>query len=225
MNIYEAINGVMRDIGAIEKDKQNAQQNFNYRGIDDVMNALQPALVKHKVFIVPEVIQLNRAERTTDKGKTLLYSIATVKYRFYAEDGTFIEATVIGEGMDSADKSANKAMSIAFKYACFQVFCIPTEELIDPDGESYPPTKPKSETKKKSQKPSDVLNFDGADKADNKTLFVNALKIAGLTPSEGRNLIDDMYGDDITLSDLDKEQFIALLKELDKRMEKDGGAD
>ncbi len=31
----------------------------------------------------------------------------------------------------------NKAMSIAFKYACFQVFCIPTEEMKDPDAESH----------------------------------------------------------------------------------------
>lgn len=60
-----------------------------------------------------------------------------VKYTFYAEDGTSVTATVTGEGMDSGDKSLNKAMSIAFKYACFQVFCIPTEEMVDPDGESH----------------------------------------------------------------------------------------
>ena len=39
--------------------------------------------------------------------------------------------------MDSGDKATNKAMSIAFKYACFQVFCIPTEEMVDPDKESH----------------------------------------------------------------------------------------
>ena len=39
--------------------------------------------------------------------------------------------------MDSGDKATNKAMSIAFKYACFQVFCIPTEEMVDPDAECH----------------------------------------------------------------------------------------
>ena len=39
--------------------------------------------------------------------------------------------------MDSGDKATNKAMAIAFKYACFQVFCIPTEEMKDPDAESH----------------------------------------------------------------------------------------
>ena len=44
--------------------------------------------------------------------------------------------------MDSGDKATNKAMSVAFKYACFQVFCIPTEEMRDPDAETPPPSTP-----------------------------------------------------------------------------------
>lgn len=137
MNIFESINKVMEDIGAIGKNTKNQQQGFMYRGIDAVMNALQPALVKHKVFVVPEVIDQTREERTNAKGTTLLYSIIKVKYTFYAEDGSSISSTVIGEGMDSGDKATNKAMSIAFKYACFQVFCIPTEEMVDPDAECH----------------------------------------------------------------------------------------
>jgi hypothetical protein len=46
---------------------------------------------------------------------------------------------VVGEGMDSADKSSNKAMAVAFKYACFQVFCIPTEEMTNDDPDAYSP--------------------------------------------------------------------------------------
>ena len=56
---------------------------------------------------------------------------------FYAEDGTNVTAVVVGEAVDSGDKSFSKALSIAFKYACFQVFCLPTEEMIDPDAESH----------------------------------------------------------------------------------------
>ena len=44
--------------------------------------------------------------------------------------------------MDSGDKASNKAMSSAFKYACFQVFCIATEEMKDPDAETPPPSTP-----------------------------------------------------------------------------------
>ena len=144
MNIYESITAIMQEIPAIGKDKKNAQQGFKYRGIDDVMNALQPILAKYKVFVVPEVLEQNREERVTGKGNTLLYSIMRIRYSFYAEDGTSVSAVVIGEGMDSGDKASNKALAIAMKYAFFQVFCIPTEEMKDPDADAPEPSAPKT---------------------------------------------------------------------------------
>lgn len=138
MNIYQTINAVLADLDPIGKDKKNVQQGFKYRGIDDVMNAMAPLFAKYKLFVVPEVIDQKREERTTSKGGNLIYSIITMKYTFYAEDGSSISSVVIGEGMDSGDKASNKAMAIAFKYACFQVFCIPTEETVpDPDKECH----------------------------------------------------------------------------------------
>ena len=135
--IYEAICAVMDDIGAVGKNDLNKQQGFKYRGIDAVMNALSPAMNRHKVFCTPKVLEHTREERVTAKGNTLIYSICKISYRFYTTDGSYVEAITIGEGMDSGDKATNKAMAIAFKYACFQTFCIPTEELMDdPDKES-----------------------------------------------------------------------------------------
>lgn len=134
--IFGAITAIMNELGAIEKKKRLASgpNQYNYRGVDDVMNALNPALIKNGVFIVPEVLEETREERQTSKGGNLLYSILKIRFRFYAEDGSHIDAVTIGEGMDSGDKASNKAMSVAFKYACFQIFCIPTEEMIDPDA-------------------------------------------------------------------------------------------
>lgn len=136
MNIYESITKIIAEIPAIGKEKKNTTQGFSYRGIDDVMNALNPLLAKNKVFVVPQILEQTREERTTAKGGNLIYSICKIKYTFYAEDGTYIEAITIGEGMDSGDKATNKAMAIAMKYALFQVFCIPTEEMQDPDSET-----------------------------------------------------------------------------------------
>ena len=143
MNIYEAISRCMEEIGAVGKDAVNKQQGFKYRGVDAVMNAINPALVKNHVFIVPKVLDQQREERTTNKGSVLIYSICRIRYTFYAEDGSSIEAVTVGEGMDSGDKATNKAMAIAFKYACFQVFCIPTEEMKDPDEETPDSVAPK----------------------------------------------------------------------------------
>lgn len=142
MNIFESISRCMEEIGAVGKDSVNKQQGFKYRGIDAVMNAINPALTNNHVFVVPEVMDQQRQERTTGKGTVLIYSICKIKFTFYAEDGSHIEAVTVGEGMDSGDKATNKAMAIAFKYACFQVFCIPTEEMKDPDEETPDPVVP-----------------------------------------------------------------------------------
>lgn len=136
-NIHEAILGIMADIGYISKDQTNQAQRFKYRGIDQVMNSLQPALIKHGVYIYPEIIDQIREERESAQGKALIYSIITVKYHFVSVTGTEIAVTVIGEGMDFGDKATNKALSVAFKYAAFQVLCIPTEEFRDPDAEVH----------------------------------------------------------------------------------------
>lgn len=142
MNIYESITKIMEEGYAITKSKRNQQQGFMYRGIDDVMNTFHPLLSKYHVFVVPEVIDQQRQERVTGQNKTLIYSILRIKYTFFAEDGSSINAIVVGEGMDSGDKASNKAMSVGMKYAMFQVFCIPTEEMDDPDAVTPPPTKP-----------------------------------------------------------------------------------
>ena len=141
MNIFQSITKILEEVPAIGKTKKNTTQNFMFRGIDDVMNTFQPLLAKHKVFIVPQVLEQTREERQTSKGGTLIYSICKIKYTFYAEDGSSVDAIVIGEGMDSGDKATNKAMAIAMKYAMFQVFCIPTEEMKDPDSETPPESK------------------------------------------------------------------------------------
>lgn len=140
--IFTAICGIIGEIGAIGKNKVNAQQNFKYRGVDDVMNALQPMLAKYKVFVVPTVLEQVREDKQTKAGNASYLSIFKIKYTFYAEDGSFVEAVTIGESIDTGDKGSNKAMAIAFKYALFQVFCIPTEEMPDPDATTPEPHKP-----------------------------------------------------------------------------------
>lgn len=139
--IYGKISAIMKECPAIGKNQRNSQQGYAYRGIDDAMNALQNLLPKHGVFYVPEVLESSREERQTAKGGNLIYSVLKVKYTFYAEDGSHISAIVQSEGMDSADKSSNKAMSAACKYALFQVFNIPTIEFVDPDATTPEPSK------------------------------------------------------------------------------------
>ena len=137
--IYKQICSVMQEINAIGKDRRNQTQNFQYRGIDDVMNELHSVLAKCGVFVVPQVLDEARTTGKTKSGGDMFYTRLKIKFTFYAEDGSFIESVVIGEAMDTGDKASNKALSVGLKYALLQVFCIPTEDEKDPDAVSPQP--------------------------------------------------------------------------------------
>lgn len=135
--VIKAMVAVMADVGAVGKDQVNQQQKFNYRGIDDVYNALHLAMAKHGLVSLPEVLDKTQVDRASRSGGVLIYTSLRIRYHFYATDGSTVSCVVEGEGMDSGDKSSNKAMAVAHKYALLQAFCIPTAEVKDPDAESH----------------------------------------------------------------------------------------
>ena len=141
MNVYQSINAVQADLSqvGIAKNRTNTQgAGFKFRGIDDVLNALSPLLAKHGLVIIPRVISRTCTERSSKSGGALFYVVIEAEFDFVsAEDGSKTTARMIGEAMDSGDKGMNKAYSIALKYALFQAFLIPTEELKDPDAETH----------------------------------------------------------------------------------------
>ena len=112
MNIHQSLTAILSEVDAIGKNRKNTQKNFMFRGIDDVYNTIHPILAKHGVFTVPTVIS-ERSKNVNQNRRESIYRILTVRYTFYAADGSCVEAVVIGEGMDSGDKAANKAMAVA----------------------------------------------------------------------------------------------------------------
>jgi len=138
-HIYEAMPKIADAIGAIGKTKKNQQQGYSFRGIDDVYNAAHRALIEHSVFVTTKVVDLKREERATKSGGVLIYTTLLLEVSFVASDGSSVTTITAGEGMDSSDKSTNKAMSAALKYAFFQTFTIPIVEAVDADHETPEP--------------------------------------------------------------------------------------
>ena len=153
--IFGLIAKAMNKVGAIGKDAvakdKSGKEQYKFRGIDAVYNALNPVMAELGLFVCPEILEQIREERTTQSGGVLKYSVLTIKYTMYAPDGSSISCTVVGEGMDSGDKASNKAMSVALKYAMFQLLMIPTEEMVDPDAEVQTDVLPKNPTKRTEQ--------------------------------------------------------------------------
>lgn len=135
-NVYQLIAAVSKQVAetGISKDRNNSQQGYKFRSIDDVYNKLSPILAEAGLVILPRVVSREVVERTTAKGTAIFYTTVQVEFDFISShDGTKHTISVFGEAMDSGDKSTNKAMSAAYKYAAFQSFCIPTEGDNDAD--------------------------------------------------------------------------------------------
>ncbi|OPH36262.1 MULTISPECIES: ERF family protein [Moraxella] len=138
LEVFKAINAIQAELAktGIAKDKQAGSGNYGYkfRGIDDVYNALSPLLAKHHLIVMPRYAERVVTEKQGKNGILFYVSIRGEFDFISAVDGSKYTATTFGEAMDSGDKATNKAMSIAYKYACFQVFAIPTEGDNDPDA-------------------------------------------------------------------------------------------
>lgn len=134
--IYERMVSIIEELPAIGKNQRNQEQNFMFRGYDDVMNALNPLLAKHGVFVVPDVIERVTGERRTARDKTMYEVNLHVRFTFFGAGGDSFVASGWGEGTDMGDKATNKAMTGAFKYVLFQTFAIATAEQMDADAGS-----------------------------------------------------------------------------------------
>ena len=140
-SIYKKMSEVMKDIGAIGKDQKNTIQGFKFRGIDQFVNALHPALNKHGVFMTPRATQFSQdvkdVTRSNGKAGVDKHVSIMMEYDFWAEDGSKVTVGPIpAEGVDSGDKATNKALSAALKYALIQTFSIPTEDMAEADLDS-----------------------------------------------------------------------------------------
>lgn len=133
LTIHQRMIGILGDLPPIGKNQRNEQQNFMFRGIDDVLNALNPLLYQWGVYYVPHVLERIDATRKTARGNDLYVVNLHVEYTFHGYDGDTVVADAWGEGTDSGDKATNKAMTGAMKYALFQAFAISTQEAQDSD--------------------------------------------------------------------------------------------
>tara|TARA_R110000868_G_scaffold343490_1_gene604500 strand:+ start:115 stop:837 length:723 start_codon:yes stop_codon:yes gene_type:complete len=131
--VYQAITkvqGALAKIG-ISKDRTadtGGRGNYKFRGIDDIYNAIAPLLSEYGLCILPRVMSRYITERQSKTGNALFCIVVDMEFDFVSSaDGSKHTVKMLGEAMDSGDKATNKAMSAAYKYACLQTFCIPTE--------------------------------------------------------------------------------------------------
>ncbi|OII60886.1 hypothetical protein BJP40_08470 [Streptomyces sp. CC53] len=139
--VFAAIAAVMCDVMPVAKDKENQQQRYKFRGVDDAMSAMAGPMRAHGLFILPS-IAAHRAER---RGEKMTHVNITMRYHVYGPAGDCLTAEVPGEASDFADKATNKAQSAALKYLLFTLFMIPVDGRSIDDGDRDHPVEPTAE--------------------------------------------------------------------------------
>ncbi|WP_074292986.1 ERF family protein [Mycobacteroides abscessus] len=134
--VFHAWNAVMNDVQSIGKESRNTQQNFNFRGIDAVLDAVGPVLRKHGVAVVPTAFEHEAERYTTKSGGQMLNRVVQVTYTVYGPQGDSFTGSVFGEAADSGDKAMSKAHSVALRTFLLQALTIPTGDP-EPDASSH----------------------------------------------------------------------------------------
>lgn len=128
-SLAEAVCRVMSRVSYVQKDKQmTGGGSYRYVSVEAVIDALRPEMIKEQLVLLPSGIE---TMHQGDHGRQLH---VRVKYTFdllHAPSGQSHPVVVVGEGMDVGDKSGNKCMTAARKYAMIMAFNIETG--LDPD--------------------------------------------------------------------------------------------
>lgn len=134
---------VSAEVGVVPRGHtmRSGGESYTYRSVDQIQAAAHPHLAARGIVILPEVVRVEREERTARSGSGLHVCHLTVKFTFRGPAGDEAVAVTQGEAQDSGDKATNKAMTAAFKAALSLVLNVPSVETArsDPDHTASPP--------------------------------------------------------------------------------------
>lgn len=152
--IYALMPKVLEEVGVVGKGERNNQQNYNFRSIDQLYNALAPAFAKYGITMSQRILEHACEERRSANGNAAFRVVLKQETTFWAPDGSNIVTETIGECIEyGGDKGYNKAQIAATKYAILRTLPIPTDEQKDADHDSpevvsnVPQPKPPSKAK------------------------------------------------------------------------------
>lgn len=134
---------VMGEVQYVRKGsrREDFGGKYNFRGIDEVLNAVGPALRKHGVTVAQTKVVPVYDTVLTGNNKTMQRCKVTVTYGIVGPRGDLYPLTLesVGEAFDAGDKSTPKAVSVALRSFYINNLAIPTDQpAMDPEhGPQY----------------------------------------------------------------------------------------
>lgn len=174
--IYESMANVNEELNGIGKNQEGF--NYKFRGIDDVLNTLNPLFKKHKIITLRRNLNSQREVRSFvdkyGKDKTFVEVFLQADYVFKSLiDGSEIVTQGFGEGQDTSggDKASSMATSNSYKYVIFEMFNIATNEQKDSDQITAEVSKKNTTSKYKKEVKAAPKKEDKSEDAPKKTRF------------------------------------------------------
>lgn len=136
-NLYQRLIAIIDDAGALGKSgKTNYGDKYAYHKIDDVEEHLRPLLVKHGVVAMVSVTSHAMSEAGLTRNQAMQWQAdVELEVTFVNADDPSERETVRawGQGIDTSDKGAGKAMSYALKNLYLATFHLRGQ----PDNEEH----------------------------------------------------------------------------------------
>jgi hypothetical protein len=134
--IANAILAIMEECKTIDKDGTNDYQHYDYVSEANAVAKIRRLLVKHGVIIVPSAIEnLGVLLVKGKEGNEKALVTAVFKYDWiHAASGEVVTISILGQGVDSGDKAAYKAITGANKYNLMKTLQLATGD--DPEGDA-----------------------------------------------------------------------------------------
>lgn len=150
MNIYEKILNIMKNVQRIQKDDSVQFGKTKYKALSEekVTTIMRNQMIEHGLIVYP-------IQQTTERHGQITH--VDVVYRMINTENPeeYIDIASCGDGADTQDKGAGKAMTYAFKYMWLRTFAMPTGE--DPDKISSDELDAKELEEAKKQKAETVI--------------------------------------------------------------------
>jgi ERF superfamily len=135
LTVHGAISRVIGAMPGIGKDQTMGGPGggYQYRGIEAIKVEIKPLLAAHRVhYALHRIVEItDDTVPVGDKGKVWQRTRLRARWRIYGPDGDYVTVETRGEGVDSSDKAANKAVTGAEKQMLLTTFCVADGD--DPD--------------------------------------------------------------------------------------------
>ncbi len=133
-SLAEAMCRVMERVAYVQKDKaMMGGGSYKYVSVEAIIAAIRPEMIREQLVLLPVGVQPVTVEHFEGKngGRQNRTQVIYTFKMLHAPSGQTEPVVSIGEAIDVGDKSSNKAMTAARKYALIMAFNIETG--LDPD--------------------------------------------------------------------------------------------